>query len=189
MSSILRYLAAMAPYMIAAIPIFVISRYIIYKKTKKLNLRREAVLLIFTVFLVGLASQTVIPKFDFSEGIKILNFGTGGINLIPFKVIPETYREAVINGRTNYFIINFLGNIIMFMPIGFFIPILWNIKGRNVILIGAGISMFIEISQLLLPRGTDVDDLILNTLGTALGLLVYKLINKKGRVHSVKSNF
>lgn len=179
MSYIIRYLAAMTPYMIATIPIFAFFRFIVYHKTKKLNLRREVILLIFTVFLVGLASQTVIPKFDFTDGIKIIGSGTGEINLIPFKVIPETYREVVINGRINYFIINFLGNIIMFMPIGSFIPALWNIKSRNVILIGAGISLFIEITQLLLPRGTDIDDLILNTLGTALGLIVYKLISKK----------
>lgn len=178
MSYIIRYLVAMMPYMIAAIPIFVICRLVIYHKTKKFNWRREVALLFFTVFLVGLASQTVIPKFDLTEGIKIIDSGTGEINLMPFKVIQETYHEAVINGHTNYLIINFLGNIIMFMPIGFFIPVLWNIKSRNVILIGSAISLFIEITQLLLPRGTDIDDLILNTLGTALGMIAYKLISK-----------
>ena len=39
--------------------------------------------------------------------------------------------------------------------------------------------MFIEICQLFLTRGTDVDDLILNTLGVVFGLLCYKLLYKK----------
>ena len=64
-----------------------------------------------------------------------------------------------------YFLINFLGNIIMFMPFGLFIPYLWGISGKKTILIGFSSSLFIEFCQLFLSRGTDVDDLILNTLG------------------------
>ena len=51
-------------------------------------------------------------------------------------------------------------------------------KGRYVVLIGFLISLFIEISQLFLSRGTDIDDLILNTLGTGFGLLLYKLLKR-----------
>ena len=74
--------------------------------------------------------------------------------------------------------INFLGNIIMFMPIGFCIPLLWNLSNKKIILIGFYISFSIEFCQLFLARGTDIDDLILNTLGTILGLLVFKGISK-----------
>ena len=67
----------------------------------------------------------------------------------------------------------------MFMPIGFFIPLLWKVSNRKVIIIGFGSSLFIEICQLFLTRGTDVDDLILNTIGTILGLLLYRFLYKK----------
>lgn len=157
MYSIIRYISSMLPYMAGALPVYGVCRLIKYKKTKALNRKREVMLLFFVLFMVGLASQTIIPKFGFSGGTILMNPQGAQINLIPFKVIPETYRESVIKGHTNYFIINFLGNIIMFIPIGFFISTLWKVRGRNVIIIGAGISLFIEITQLFLPRRTDID--------------------------------
>ena len=74
----------------------------------------------------------------------------------------------------------------MFMPIGFFIPLLWKVSNRKVIIIGFCSSLFIEICQLSLTRGTDVDDLILNTLGTMLGLLLYRLLYKKFKNYIIK---
>ena len=38
------------------------------------------------------------------------------------------------------------------------------------------ISLFIELAQLFLPRATDVDDLIMNTLGGFLGFIVYMIL-------------
>lgn len=52
-------------------------------------------------------------------------------------------------------------------------------RRKKVLMIGFCSSLFIETSQLFLRRGTDVDDLILNTLGVYLGLVLYKLLKKK----------
>ena len=181
MRTIIGYIINMLPYMILAIPIYLIVRGIIIKKhNKKINLYHELTLFIFVLFIVGLFSQTIIPKFEFGvNGFGIVKNGVHKTNLIPFRVLFETYREVFINGYIEYFLINFLGNIILFIPFGFVIPLLWNVSNRKVIVIGACISFFIEISQLLLSRGTDVDDLILNTSGVILGLLLYKLLYKK----------
>ena len=65
--------------------------------------------------------------FGMNGGVTIVQTGKSEINLIPFKVIFDTYREVIQNGYINYFIINFLGNIIMFIPIGFFVALLWNL--------------------------------------------------------------
>ncbi len=67
----------------------------------------------------------------------------------------------------------------MFIPFGFIIPLLWNISNKKVIIIGFSISLFIEIMQLFLSRGTDIDDLILNTIGVLFGLIIFKLLNNK----------
>jgi len=66
----------------------------------------------------------------------------------------------------------------MFIPIGFFLSLLWKLEDKKVVMIGFCSSLFIETSQLFLRRGTDVDDLILNTLGVYLGLVLYKLLKK-----------
>jgi len=166
MSAIIGYILNMIPYMIITIPIYSIVRVIVFKtKKKKFNWYHETALILFVLFIVGLTSQTIIPKFEFGvSGFRIINTGVHETNLIPFKVLFETYKEVFVNGYVNYFLINFLGNIIMFMPFGFVIPLLWNVSNKKVIAIGLSSSLFIEFCQLFLTRGTDIDDLILNTM-------------------------
>ena len=53
-------------------------------------------------------------------------------------------------------------------------PSLYEIKGKHVVLLGLSLSLFIELSQLFLPRWTDIDDIILNTFGTFIGYPLYK---------------
>jgi len=181
MSLIIKYVLNMIPYMVISLPIYLVMRFIIFKiKNQKINWYHEIGLLLFVLFIVGLASQTIIPKFEFGiNGFGMVKNGVHKTNLIPFKVLFETYTEVFVNDYLNYFLINFLGNIIMFMPIGFFLPLLWNLSNPKIIIIGFCSSLFIEICQLFLTRGTDIDDLILNTIGVGLGLLVYKILYKK----------
>lgn len=188
MTAIIRYILNMLPYMLLTIPFYLIARVVIIKKSaKKINWYHEVALLLFTLFAIGLASQTVIPKIEFGvTGLGIVKSGVHQTNLIPLKVLFETYREVFVNGYINYFIINFLGNIIMFMPIGFFVPLLWNVPGKRTIFIGFCSSLFVEVSQLFLARGTDVDDLILNTLGVWLGLVLYKVLYNKFKDFTLK---
>ena len=188
MRTIIGYILNMIPYMIITIPIYLIVRFIIFKtKMKNVNWYHEITLIIFVLFIVGLTSQTIIPKFESGvNGFGIVKSGVHETNLIPFKVLFETYNEVFVNGYINYFLINFLGNIIMFMPFGFLIPLLWNVSNKKVIVIGFCSSLFIEFCQLFLARGTDVDDLILNTTGTILGLLLYKMLYKKSKKIMVK---
>jgi len=179
MSSIIRYIFDMLPFMLAVLPIHVTVRLIVARKTA-FDPRREAALLVFVLFLAGLASQTVIPKIRFTGGeLLVINDGVHTTNIIPLKVFIDTYVDVFRYGNIGSFIINFLGNIVMFMPIGFFVPLLWNASGKRVVLVGFLCSLFIELSQLILPRSSDVDDLILNSLGTLLGFLLYKLLECK----------
>ena len=68
-------------------------------------------------------------------------------------------------------------NVVMFLPLGFLIPTIWEELGklRYILAAGCGLSALIEVSQLLSLRGTDVDDVIMNTLGAVLGFGLYKL--------------
>ena len=71
----------------------------------------------------------------------------------------------------------FLGNVGMFLPIGFFTALLWR-RGNlwRSTLVGFLASLSIETIQLFIDRGTDLDDLILNTVGAAVGYLLYWLL-------------
>lgn len=182
MSSIINYVLKMFPYMFGVIPVFIVIRMIFYKinKKSKVNLKREVLMLVFFMFLIGLYSQAITGSFS------IKNININKINVVPFKIFIDTYKEVFVNGNINYFLISFLGNIGMFIPIGLLIPVIWKLKDKIIILIGFLISLSIEISQLFLNRGTDIDDLIFNTLGTIIGLVIYKIISKGKRKYDNK---
>ena len=75
---------------------------------------------------------------------------------------------------------NIILNILLFLPFGYLIPSLFpRLRWWQVILLGLAFSLTIELLQLITKLGyADVDDLINNTLGAAIGWLCYKLILK-----------
>lgn len=177
MRSVIGYFLNMLPYLALALPVYLVIRVIVLKRRDgKPNLLHELALCLFVLWCVGTASQTVIPKFEFGvSGFGLVKSRIREINLIPFRVFANTYTQTFVNGLRSYFYINFLGNILLFVPFGFLVPLLWRIKKHKVILSGCLASVLIEICQLFLSRSTDVDDVILNTLGTALGLMLFLL--------------
>ena len=79
---------------------------------------------------------------------------------------------------------NFLGNIMIFMPVGLLYPIAFcseiDKKMKRTILFGFCLSSLIELTQLLFSKGYfDVDDIFLNTLGALIGYGLYKAILRK----------
>lgn len=99
------------------------------------------------------------------------------INLIPFRtIIDYLFNEDVI--VRSFAFSNIMGNIAIFIPLGIYIPLLINKKRifTNSAIV-ALISLCVEIVQYILAIGTaDVDDIILNTIGGLLGILIFKLV-------------
>jgi glycopeptide antibiotics resistance protein len=98
-------------------------------------------------------------------------------NLQPFAEIKRfiEYRESLGFG---IFFVNIIGNVLAFMPLGFFLPALCGMrkKGILVVLSCFSLSLMVELVQLVCKLGRfDVDDLFLNTCGGLLGYLVYLL--------------
>ena len=81
-------------------------------------------------------------------------------------------------------LINVIGNTTMFIPLGIVWPFVYqelNTPGKA-LAAGAGFSLCIEILQLpFYDRVTDIDDLILNTLGYAVGYGIYLLVKRLKR--------
>ena len=100
-------------------------------------------------------------------------------NLVPFREIERfwTYRREL----GIHSIYNLAGNVLGFVPAGFFIPVLWEPKRVFLftVCLTFQMSLLVEILQLVFRVGSfDVDDLILNTLGGMLGYLLLTLIGK-----------
>lgn len=184
MSAVIRNLFRMAPFMLIALPVVLAVRIFLCRLRKKAGIpvrtAHEVWLLVFTVYLVGLASLTVFPIVRWQEGgLSFQLYGRGNVNLIPFRIFTDSLRMAS-QGDTTYFLINFLGNIATFLPIGFFPMLLFSrMTVKKASAVGFCVSLFIEVCQIVIQRGCDVDDLLLNTLGALLGALLYRLLSLK----------
>lgn len=99
-----------------------------------------------------------------------VNYGTN--NFVPFK---EIFRYTF---GSKVFIHNIIGNIILFVPFGYFVAHI--MKTKNIfptIIISLITSSVIEFTQLKIGRTFDVDDIILNIIGSFLGCLIYVIID------------
>lgn len=180
--------------MLCFIPIMIIIRAIIFlinkRKRSTINWHHEFGLLIFGLYCVGVASQTFIPKLEFGRNSFIVNQNLHGeINLIPGKFIFDLINECIRNGNSDYFIINIIGNVCIFIVIGFGLSTLWNITFKKNIIIGILSSLFIEIIQLPQARGSDIDDILINVMGIIIGYELYKLISSKGCIDKIISKY
>ena len=140
--------------------VIIIILRIFYLKNngKKLILHEELLLLLFITYILLLFELVT------SRDISIL----GGTNLIPFK---EMFRYEI--GSPNFYK-QVVGNMILFMPFGFFATYYTKIsKIRNISLITFLVSLTIETVQKFIGRSFDIDDIILNVIGGILGFLIY----------------
>lgn len=102
------------------------------------------------------------------------------INLIPFKTILE-FLERMSNStiNRNIVVVNLAANMLMFIPMGMALPILFSEKFNKLwktTLFVASLVLVVEIVQFLTFCGSaDIDDLILNTLGAIIGYGIIKI--------------
>lgn len=105
------------------------------------------------------------------------------INVIPFRTISEylfTDKDANFEILKHAFI-NLVGNIVMFIPLGFFLSFSESSTKafKSIIKKTVLIIIIVEIIQLFSLTGSlDVDDLILNTIGSAAGYEIQRIIFK-----------
>ena len=135
---------------------------------------REFILFLFFLFCGGMALITLTPRWF--HWLTLLTgaqtetyFQIGSINWIPFRTFAFDSWSLLI----------LLGNVIMFVPFGFFAVLLWrNISWKKVLGIGLLITCFVEIVQLFVGRAFDIDDILLNTFGVLLGGLLCLLLRR-----------
>ncbi len=175
------YLPFAAIVIAAAGGICLLGYFLIYKRllhgTKRLRAGTAVPVLLLGVYLLFLCCITLLNR---SGGTPT------GVNLTPFTSWREAwYRASPSDWRYIIF------NIIAFVPLGILLPLCsgWFDRWRKILCSGLGCSLLIEITQLITGRGLfETDDLIHNTLGTAIGYgflcLFLALVNrtKKSRL-------
>lgn len=131
--------------------------------------KRIIIDILFVVYILVLLSITVLRS-----GIGSQELFSGKINIIPFIDLIDTFKKSPTS-----FIYLFLGNIIWFVPIGFYLRKMKDCKIITTVAIGFCLSFFIEIMQYIFGTGmSEIDDLILNTIGVLIGNYAACLFDK-----------
>ena len=149
--------------LVIIICVIVISLRLSYLKIKKVkfNIYEELFNLVFIIYILCLFH--IVTYQD-------VNYGAN--NFIPFK---EMFRYDVGSYK---FYKNIIGNILLFLPYGFFVSnYLDSKKIFRPVFLSLILSITIELVQYYIGRVFDIDDIILNVVGACLGYLVYKLFN------------
>lgn len=106
-------------------------------------------------------------------------------NLVPFDTI-ERYIVHRDHFDLDTWFKNLFGNVVLFIPIGVFLP-LFNKRFRSGFWMVTACVMIIacvELAQLVLRVGSfDIDDILLNTVGAWIGLMLVRPLMKEGRLN------
>ena len=184
--STLNYFVRMLPGLLGAAIAFFALRPWRKKRLARLELSspllREGALLLFWLYCGGIAILALTPYwFDWLaliRGLKPIHppfFTLGRIEL------DGGFRDF---GSQNSFLriwalYILLGNIILFMPFGFFAALLWRgFTWRRALAMGAAITLSIECWQLTVGRTFDVSDIVLNTLGVLCGNWIWRAADR-----------
>ena len=132
--------------------------------SKEKNRKRTWLIILLAVYLLILFRITIFRSHTYPTDY--------AVNLSLFTDLVATYHENGI-WMVIYLVV---GNIVWFVPFGFLLPLIWErLKSYAVIPLGFSLSLIIEVSQLVSGKGMfEIDDLVLNSFGSALGYLAYK---------------
>ena len=135
---------------------------------EKLLRHKRVTSILFIVYFL-LLTWIIVFKMELSMSNLVAE---RSINFIPFK------ESAIVNGRISFSEI--INNAIVFIPVGVFTAMLTdNLKFIKMAAVPFGISLFYEITQYIFAVGAcDITDLINNTLGGIVGILIFKLRRK-----------
>lgn len=154
------------PMIIISIVIMVSFRLCYLLKNKeKIIIYKELLMLSFAIYILCLFQVVTFQD----------NTSWATNNFIPFKEILR------YNMTSRLFFKNVVGNMLMFLPFGFFISYyLKNTKPFLTLFLTIVASVSIEVVQMSIGRVFDVDDIILNVCGGMIGYLGYYLLMKIG---------
>lgn len=141
-------------------------------KYRKLHLTLFCIYIAFMLYLLFNRSGG-IEGIDYWEQVQM------NLCLKPFRTITLFLRALNKPGYSFKSLINLGGNVIMFIPLGFFLPRVFPKfqKLWRTILLTVLIITVVELAQLFTLLGVcDIDDLILNVTGAAIGYGIFKLL-------------
>ena len=164
-----------------------------YRKYGGIAVMRVMVVYSFILYLMCVYLLTVLP-LPSREAVEAME--PHAIGWIPFKDLYIAAGKAGLSlsnlkdsaawkqWLTCDDMFQFAANVVMLVPLGFYLHYYFRLRLRTTVLIGLGASLFFELTQLtglyfIYPKAyrfTQMDDLIANTLGALLGWVITPLL-------------
>ena len=161
--------------------------------------RREAALGLFVFFCAGLAALTLFPAniwayvsdWIFQHSVwetiwsnrSLISFYpspemiSARLVSLPDVLVPFQEIRRALRSMDYWLLFMMLGNVAMFVPLGFFPALLWrHWRWWKSLILGLSASCSIELIQFFIDRSTDIDDVMLNTAGALAGFWLYWLL-------------
>lgn len=166
--------------------LYIIFRFLKLKKSNgDINYKKESLYLIFVCYIVGLFNLVLVPRnfWDIIWYNIFYNFNENpfaGIFDFSYNFIPTIYKiiigEYTLDSWGKAMIV---GNFLMFIPMGIMLPLVFkNINKKNIFVIAILITLLIEILQPIVGRSFDIDDIIMNFIGSIIGYLAVTIFIK-----------
>ena len=194
------YMRDMMSMILYVFPVYCAGRVLVIrrrlfadKKSYEMSLKtgaREIALALFVLFMAGLLMLTFQNGQEWMRVRSLAGAAERirhriGVNLTPFHTIRNYMKYAP---TSDWLRVNIVGNIVMFIPWGFCLPLLWKEYQSffKLSFMALFLPVCIEFFQLFVGRTVDVDDVILNFVGSMLGgvlfLIARVLVPKIGRL-------
>ena len=166
--------------------LYITFRFLKLKKSNgDINYKKESLYLIFVCYIVGLFNLVLVPRnfWDIIWYNIFYNFNENpfaGIFDFSYNFIPTIYKiiigEYTLDSWGKAMIV---GNFLMFIPMGIMLPLVFkNINKKNIFVIAILITLSIEILQPIVGRSFDIDDIIMNFIGSIIGYLAVTIFIK-----------
>ena len=182
-------LFSMVVYMILFGIIYAVIRFLFLKKTKvTVNWLKEVIIGFFAVYTIGFMAQAILPSLHVyvngtTSQLEIAftsRSSLSKINVIPFRtMIQYIFLENTnVDDWSLVGFQNIISSIGLMIPLGILIPMLHtSLKPlRRTLIFGMGISLFVELMQIVVGRSFDIDDIILNGVGLLIGWFLFSQV-------------
>ncbi len=159
--------------------IWILIRTTVCLKNKQFDWKRELQLILVYICIVVIVRFTFFPFSKIDGKMQPLIFDVA--TMWPFRINWIPFVNLFDYPDTRDILINVIGNTTMFIPLGIVWPIVFKELNTHTKIIAAGVSCSLLIEILQLPfyvRVSDIDDLILNSLGFIAGYGIYLLVQK-----------
>jgi glycopeptide antibiotics resistance protein len=181
------YIDSLAAFIVAVIigVIFVVHGWLTGARRRTIISRLFGV-----VYASWVVSMTLLPFAlgPLGSGAGLDEYWRNSVNLVPGETI-ELYLTSNLGCVA---LKNLFGNLLLLVPLGALGPLAWRKLDQWGRIIGAGLSISVSIEVLQfakrffdmtgMTRSVDIDDVLLNTAGAAIGYAVYRIVRAIGRL-------